>query len=89
MLACYWHFRSRCDDVLTVQPCNRLRERCSRRLINPVGQLGLGQHIDKIRAEGFVNLLRLQLSWDARILHLGPTYPFSSPLRARHRAPTL
>jgi hypothetical protein len=67
--------RPRVHDVLTVQPCNRLRERCSRRLINPVGQLGLGQHIDKIRLiAGHQNMLAdLRRMWPTRVMLLPTT----------------
>src|SRR5215831_13226671 len=38
---------------------------------------------------GFVNLLRLKLSSNARIVYPGPSYPLSSPLRARDCGPAL
>src|SRR5215467_9378122 len=39
--------------------------------------------------QGFVNLLRLKLSSNARIVYPGPFYPLSSPLRARDVGPAL
>ena len=38
---------------------------------------------------GFINLLRLKLSSNARIIYPVPSYPLSSPLRARDFGPAL
>src|SRR5262249_45029533 len=42
-----------------------------------------------VTVNGFVNLLRLKLSSNARIVYLVPSYPLSSPLRARDFGPAL
>ena len=47
-------------------------------------------HPDAPRSrEGFVNLLRLKLSSNARIVYFVSSYPLSSPLRARDFGPAL